>query len=186
MKKGNIIKIAIIAVVLVLLGVGYYVSISKKGEKETEKVHLRDWNTLIEKDLDKEYPPTPTSLVEYYSELVVAYYDEDCDEELFKKLVARSRELYDKELLEKNSEEEQLLLLTEDIAQYVEEKKSIINYTVCDAEDVKYGELDGEDVANVYVTYRIREGSKPIDVEEEFFVRKDTDGNWKIVGWKEK
>lgn len=186
MKKSNIIKIIIIVVILALLGVGYYFSLSKKGDKETEKVHLRDWSTLIEKDLEKEYPPTPTSLVEYYSELVIAYYDENCEEELFKKLVARSRELYDDELLANTTEEKQLLMLDEDISKYAEEKKSIINYTVCSQDDVKYGTLDGDSVATLTVTYRIRKGSELLDLKEEFFVRKDADKKWKIVGWQSK
>lgn len=186
MKKNNIIKICIVVVVLALLGVGYFFAISNKGEKETEKVHLKEWKTLIEKDLEQEYPPTPTSLVEYYSELVLAYYAEDCEEELFEKLVERSRELYDEELLNNNTKDDQLLLLKADISEYADEKKSIINYTVCSQDEVEYGTLDGEDVAKLTVTYRIRKGSTPSDLKEEFFVRKASDGKWKIVGWRQK
>lgn len=184
MKKNSVIKVSVIVVILALLCVGYFAAVSKKGEEETEKVHLKDWKTLIEKDLEKEYPPTPTALAEYYSELLLAYYNESCEEDLFEKLLSRSRELYDKELLQKNDEETQLMLLKEDVSQYKEEQKSIINYTVCGQDEVEYGTLDEKEVARLSVTYRIRKGSTLSDLAEEFFMRKDSEGKWKIVGWQ--
>lgn len=188
-KNANKIKNIVVILIMILLVVGFYFAISSRDNKKTaskEKVKTENGETLLKKDLEKEYPPTPTAVVSYYSDLVLTYYDDDCTDSMREKLVEQSRLLYDEELLEKNPEKDQMVSLEADVAEYKEKKKQIINYTVCKPEEVKYGDLDGDEVALMATSYRIRAGKNLGNIKEEYFLRKDEEGRWKIVGWQAK
>ncbi len=187
MKKENVIRTIVVVFILVLLVAGYYVMLSVRDNKKKnaqEEARTEEAKELLQTDLKKSYPLTPTAVVSYYSDLVLTYYDDDCTSEMRKELMKQSRLLYDDELLENNEEEQQLLLLEADVAAYKEDKKQIINYTICEPEEVQYGSLDGDKMATVTISYRIREKNNLIDIEEEFFLRKDSKDNWKILGWQ--
>lgn len=184
-KSGSIVKTIIVVIIMIGLIVGFYFAISSRNNgtgKETAKSKNED--TLLRRDLERDYPLTPTAVVSYYSDLVLAYYKDGCKEATREDLIVKSRLLYDDELLENNPEDGQLLNMEAEIKDYKKNKKQIIKYTVCKPEEVQYGDLDGADVALVQVSYRIREKKDLSDVKEEFFLRKDEDGHWKIVGWQ--
>ena len=186
-KSGSVLKKVLIGFIMVALVAGFYFAISSRdsgGSSVEEEAQLKNGEDLLKKNLELEYPLTPTAVVSYYSDLLLVYYNDDCSDSLRKDLMNQSRLLYDEELLENNSEEDQLRALQEDVADYEKQKKQIINYTVCDTGDVKYGKLDGEEVALAAVSYRVREKKDLGDIEEEFFLRKDEKGHWKILGWQ--
>lgn len=186
-KGGNKLKTMIAFAIMILLIVGFYFAISSRDSKKDaseEEVKSKNAETLLKKDLDADYPLTPTAVVSYYSDLVLAYYKDDCSDSVREKLVEQSRLLYDEELLEINAEKDQLVILQADIAGYEEKQKQIINYTIGEPEDVEYGDLDGAEVALVAASYRIRVKKDLDDIKEEYFLRKDEDGRWKIVGWQ--
>lgn len=184
-KSGSIVKTIIVGIIMIGLIAGFYFAISSRNNgtgKETTKSKNED--TLLRRDLERDYPLTPTAVVSYYSDLVLAYYKDGCKEATREDLIVKSRLLYDDELLENNPEDEQLLNMEAEIKDYKKNKKQIIKYTVCKPEEVQYGDLDGADVALVQVAYRIREKKDLNEVKEEFFLRKDEGGHWKIVGWQ--
>lgn len=186
-KSGSALKKVLIGLIMVVLIAGFYFAISSRnngGSDAEEKTQLKSGEDLLKKNLELDYPLTPTAVVSYYSDLLLAYYNDDCSDSMRKDLMNQSRILYDDELLEKNSEEAQLRALQADVADYEKNKRQIINFTVCDTGDVKYGKLDGAEVALVAVSYRVREKRDLGDVEEEFFLRKDVEGHWKILGWQ--
>lgn len=190
MKKGNVVKTVIVALILVLLAGGYYVYLSSRDQKKEkdgggqEKVKLTNEEKLLQTNLKTAYPLTPTSVVSYYSDLLLTYYNEKCSEEMREKLMVQSRYLFDEELLNSNKEKDQLMNLEADAEEYEKQKKQIINYTVCAPEEVEHGTLDGSDVALVTVSYRMRRENDFSNLTEEYFLRKDGNGYWKIVGWQ--
>ena len=186
-KSGSVVKKILIGLVMAALVVGFYFAISSRnsgGNDVEEKAQLKSGEELLRKNLEQDYPLTPTAVVSYYSDLLLVYYNDDCSDSMRKDLMNKSRLLYDDELLEDNSEDDQLRALQADVADYEKNKRQIINFTVCDTGDVKYGKLDGEEVALAAVSYRVREKKDLGDVEEEFFLRKDEEGRWKILGWQ--
>ena len=184
-KSGSVLKTVLIGLFMVVLIVGFYFAISSRdnGGNE-EEAQLKSGEDLLKKNMEQDYPLTPTAVVSYYSDLLLTYYNDDCSDSMRKDLMNQSRLLYDDELLENNSEEDQLYALQEDIAGYEKKKKQIINYTVCDTGDVEYSNLDGRDVALAFVSYRVREKKDLSDVAQEFLLRKDEEGRWKILGWQ--
>lgn len=186
-KSGSVLKKVLIGLIMAALIAGFYFAISSRdngGDSAEEEARLKSGEDLLKKNLELDYPLTPTAVVSYYSDLLLVYYNDDCSDSLRKDLMDQSRLLYDEELLENNPEEDQLRALQADVTDYEKNKRQIINYTVCDTGDVKYGKLDGEEVALVAVSYRIREKKDLGDIEEEFFLRKDEEERWKILGWQ--
>lgn len=187
-KSGSVLKTIIIGIIMIGLIVGFYFAISSRnnGSGSKEKASTKKESVLLRRDLEKEYPPTPTAVVSYYSDLVLAYYKDDCKKAVREDLILKSRLLYDNELLENNAEDEQMSNMEAEIKDYKKNKKQIIKYTMCKPDEVSYGDLDGAEVALVYATFRVRDKKDLKDVDEEFFLRKDEDGHWKIVGWQTK
>ena len=186
-KSGSVLKKVLIGLIMVALIAGFYFAISSRdsgGSGAEEEVKLKSGENLLKKNLELDYPLTPTAVVSYYSDLLLVYYNDDCSDSMRKDLMNKSRLLYDDALLEKNSEEDQLRALQADVVDYEKNKRQIIKFTVCDTGDVKYGKLDGAEVALVAVSYRIREKTDLGDIEEQFFLRKDEEDRWKILGWQ--
>lgn len=134
----------IAAVILIALGLGYYAYLSNRNTPtpaET-KTDISSAEKLIAKDIEKNYPNTPVKVVELYSDITMAFYSENVEEEMLEKLVKQSRLLFDEELLAANSEEDLIEQTKEEVAKYQETSQKITNYILEDSRDVDYYELD--------------------------------------------
>ena len=75
-------KPIILAVIMVALVGSYYFYLSNKTKTEEETVVTAVQDVLL-RNLDKDYPPTPTEVVKYYREIVKCLYNQAyTDEEL--------------------------------------------------------------------------------------------------------
>ena len=91
----------------------------------------------------------------------------------------------DDELLAENPEDAQLIVLSEEIAKYKEEKKNIFSYRFIDDPDNKESEIDGKSYATVTMSLGVKKGTSSVETTEETFIlRKDSKDRWKILGWK--
>ena len=89
--------------------------------------------------------------------------------------------LFDDELLENNPRDEYFKNLKEDISEYHDKNKTIASSAVDSSNDVEYKEVDGDDCAYVKASYFIKEGSAYSRTYQMYVLRKDADGNWKIL-----
>jgi ketosteroid isomerase-like protein len=55
--------------------------------------------------------------------------------------------------------------------------------SVSDTNDVQYQTVDGDECAYVTASYFINENKKYSRTYQTFVLRKDDDGNWKILTW---
>lgn len=182
MTKGA--KGLILAVIMILLVVGYYAYLSNKtsGEKE-EVIQLTATQEALSRNLEKNYPPSPKEVLKYYSDLTIAFYNEEHDNEEVIALAKKARELYDAELQANQTEEQYIRMLAEDIDKYKEEKKTVSSYSVSSSVDVEYYTRDGFDWAKLSCIYTLRIGTELGSTQENFLLRKDDEGHWKIYGW---
>ena len=60
----------------------------------------------------------------------------------------------------------------------------ISSYSLPSSTDVDYFSQDGYDWAKLYCNFNIRKGTDIINTVEQFLLRKDENGRWKIYGWK--
>ena len=70
-----------------------------------------------------------------------------------------------------------------EISDYKKKEVTISSYVAPMSTDVEYYSKDGDEMAQLYCTYTLRQGRTKQDVEEVFILRKDDNSRWKILGW---
>ena len=184
MKKALRIGIAIIC--MVSLVVGYYAYLSRRNESVTvdSDVELSEVQAIISKDFNKEYPATPRAVLKWYNRIITAFYAEDFTQEELEQMADQARKLMDEELLQYNPRDTYLAQLTLEIEDYHNRSRIIVSSTVSDSGEVQYKTVNGYECAFLSTYYFIREGSSYERTYEDFCLRKDSDGNWKILTWR--
>ena len=74
--------------------------------------------------------------------------------------------------------------LQTDIEDYKNRDKKILQSSVSDSNDVIYKTVNGDECAYVNAYYFCQEGSDYSRTYEEFVLRKDEDGRWKILAFQ--
>ena len=149
--KNTKFVIIIVVCVCVILG-GYYYLTNRNNAKEEENITLTEIQELTTKNLDKNFPATPREVVKLYNRIITCFYKD----EYFKNL-------------------------KEDISEYHDKNKTIASSAVDSSNDVEYKEVDGDDCAYVKASYFIKEGNAYSRTYQMYVLRKDADGNWKIL-----
>lgn len=183
MKK---VRIVIIAVVLVgLVCGGFYYMSSKKDVSVENKTELTTLDKIILKDLESNYPSTPRAVVKLYNQIITCYYSAEFKDDEFEKLVDQALLLFDDELKAKNPKDEYMKTLSNEIEEYKTKDKTISQTAVCSSNDVLYRNDNGDEIAYVNASYFIKEGKEHVKTYEQYVLRKDEKGNWKILGYYE-
>ena len=165
--KNTKFVIIIVVCVCVILG-GYYYLTNRNNAKEEENITLTEIQELTTKNLDKNFPATPREVVKLYNHIITCFYnDEYTDDELYD-LGDQARKLFDDELLENNPRDEYFKNLKEDISEYHDKSKTIASSAVDSSNDVE-------------ASYFIKEGNAYSRTYQMYVLRKDADGNWKIL-----
>ena len=87
MKRSGIVSIIITCVILVVVIGGFAFFLSHKsrtsGEEAVESTAVQK---VLQKDLERNYPPTPKEVVKYFAEITKCFYNEEYSEEELEKL----------------------------------------------------------------------------------------------------
>lgn len=184
MKNMNTKSFTIVVFIVVIAGLGYYTHLNNQTKKQKE------WNTptevqqLLEYDFEGNYPKTVRETVKLHCKyLKNAYNGKFNDEDLYTANL-KIRELFDEDLLANNPEEQQLKGLKDDIALYEQNKQKFTGYSLQESSQIKYNTEDGKDYAKIMATLDFTVSSAAISVEQEYLLRKDENGKWKILGWQ--
>lgn len=184
MKKGNTKGFVIIILILVVVGLGFYtylINQAKRHQKTTSKTEVEQ---LLEYDFEENYPKTVKETVKLHCKYLKNAYGLKFEEEQFPIANSNMRKLYDEELLAYNSEEQQFEELKKEISLYKDKKQKFIGYSLEESSQIQYNTEDGKDYAKIEVTLNITVGGAPVYVEQEYLLRKDESGKWKILGWQ--
>ena len=182
--KGT--KGMILLCVMALLVVGFYFYIANiAAPKEGEEKKLTAVQEVLLRDLDKNYPPSPKEVLKYYGSITQCFYSKDYSKEELYELALKAQELYDAELVANKSEEEYLVDLQEDIAEFAKNDWMVSSFTTSASTDVEYFNRDGYEWARMYCIFSVRTGTKYQSVPYAFLLRKDENSHWKIYGWTE-
>ncbi len=184
MKK--VLRIGIAVICMVSLVVGYYAYLSRRNDAVSaeDKVELSEVQAIISKNFDKDYPATPRAVVKWYNRIITAYYSEEYTQEELEQMADQARKLMDDELLKYNPKDTYLASLTLEIEDYRNRARTIVSSTISDSKEVQYKTVNGYECAFVSTYYFIREGSSYDRTYEDFCLRKDSNGNWKILTWR--
>lgn len=184
MKKSSGVKIIIIGVILAVVVVGYfYHTANKVDEIVEENAQSTLVQTVLLRDLDKNYPPTPKEVVIYFNEISKCFYNEKyTDNELYE-LAMKIQGIYDDELVANKTQEEYLEDLKSDIIEMKQNDRTISSYQVSLSTDVEFFTEGSDSCARLYSTYSIRQGTGMIQSRMVFILRQDENKHWKILGW---
>lgn len=177
MKKLHSI-IAIIVCVGLCLGYYFYLSY-RDNTKDKEPTEVEQ---LVNKDLDRSYPSTAREVVRLYNRILLALYGGETTQEETKELGLQARKLFDEELLLQNPEDLYFLNLANELGEYEEAGKKIISVTVSTSNEVEYREVEGRECAYVEASYYVKGDKESARSIQTYILRKDGEGNWKILG----
>lgn len=183
MKKH--LRGVITGLICILLVVGYYYYLSNRDAKTaSDSGELSAIAKITTKNLDDSYPKTPREVIKLYNEILTCYYNEDCTDDEIDALAGQARKLMDDELLEQNPNEQYLAALKLDIQSFKDKKRTISRTDVCDSNEIIYKTVKGSDCAYVTASYFMKEGKGYIKSREQYVLRKDEAGNWKILAYE--
>ena len=180
--KRNVTKVVIAVVLIGIIVGGYYgFTVYRNHISAEDATVLTEVQKVITKNLDTTYPPTPREVVKFYNRIMTCFYNESyTDVELYA-LGDQARELFDEELLDNNPREEYFKRLEEEIDEYHDKSKIIVNTSVCDSNEVLMLDVDGDECAYVTASYFVKEESGSNRTHQMYVLRKDEDGRWKIL-----
>jgi len=184
MKK--VLRIGIAVICMVSLVVGYYAYLSRRNDSVSadDSVELSEVQAIISKDFDKNYPATPRAVVKWYNRIITAYYAEEFTQEELEQMADQARKLMDDELLQYNPKDTYIASLNLEIEDYHNRQRVIVSSSVSESGEVQYKKINGYECAFVSAYYFVREGSSYTRTYEDFCLRKDSNGNWKILTWR--
>lgn len=183
MKKSTT-RVTIIIVIGIIAIVGYYAYLSNQAKERQQETELSQVQTVLSKDLSRDYPPTPKEVIKYYNEILRCFYNEECTDEEIDDLGNKARELYDEELLENNEMGIYQLRLHAEIADFKENNRRISSVAVASSTNVEKFEEDGYSFARILCKYNISENGKNRRSDQIYLLRQDKDKKWKIYGWQ--
>lgn len=179
MKKTRII-IIVVACVALLVG-GYSFWMNRNSNASSEDVELTKVQQLITKDLSKNYPSTPREVIKTYNEIITCFYNESYTEKELEALVDMTLMLMDEELAANNPKQEYLKSVKAEIAEFAAAERTIVSYTLPSSNEVEYRTVDDRECAYVETSYFMKEKSSYSKTYQTYVVRKDDDGDWKIL-----
>ena len=186
MKKSTT-RITIVIALLIVVVVSYYAYLSNKKRAERPDTRETFVQETLSKNLERDYPPTPTEVLKYYNNIQKCFYNEEYTEEEFEGLVLKVRELYDEELLEQNSLADQTIQLLMEIKEFKDKKRTITYISQPSSVNVVYDTMDGYRFAKIYCGYNVMEAGANKQITQVFLLRKPDEKpneKWKIYGWK--
>lgn len=186
MKRSGVITIIVVGLILAGVVAAYFVNLNRKSKAEAEApVEATAVQKVLQKDLERSYPPTPKEVVKYYAEITKCFYNEDYTDEELEQLALKIQELYDAELVANKSQEDYMKDLRVEIDDMKKNNWTISGYVLSASVDVEEFVEDGYSCARLYCTFSVKRGKNgTVRTMEQFVLRKDEDGHWKILGWE--
>lgn len=188
-KKSKTVRNTIIIMLFMavgIIGIFWWIINQDKTADGTINSNATEAETLLQRDMVNNYPKTPRELLKLYSRFTKCMYNDEMNDETLKALLEKKRKLFDQELLEKNPIEVQMENLKIDIESYRNDKRVIANYIVDKSSDIEIKKVDDVEAAKASVAFFVKNTNGYEEVYEEFTLRVDKEGNWKILGWIEK
>ena len=181
-SSDSVKRILLLMIVAVAFVIIFYRVINRP--KQAEEGQLSEVQTVLQRDLDYNYPPSPREVVRYYAELSQCLYWEEISDQDIEDIGMQMRELFDSELKAAQTEQQFFNSLKVDVATFREEKRKVISFTISSSTDVEYSETEYGDLSSLYCMFTMQKGNQNYSDNEKFLLRKDERGHWKILGWE--
>lgn len=183
-QKSTTIKSVIVAVFFVCLILFYFNHLSHRSASRRTDAQKSEIETLMEYDMDAEYPNTPRDLAKLHNRYFKQFYGQSLSDEELSALNKKVRMLYCYELLVANPEANSVDNLKNDIDAM---KEAGYSYKLCElpeASQIEYFTRDGKEMASLEVRITINTKDTMGYVYRRYVMVKEAD-RWKIYGWGE-
>ena len=184
MKKTSVKGFTTIVLLIMVIGLGYFTYLNNTTNNRQEISEGTEKESLLNYDFENDYPKTVRETVKLHCRyLKNAYNNAFTEEELF--VVNQNiRQLFDEELLQQNAVDKQLQGFKDEIQLYDDSKQKFASYSLAEASQVIYNTENDKEYAKIKVTINLNAGAGVISEDEEYILRKDENGRWKILGWQ--
>ena len=183
-SNGSVKRIVILFILAAIVVGGFAMVALRNKPSEATPEMLTAVEDVLARNLDNNYPGTPKEVLKYYSEITRCFYSETYTPEQLEGMAEQSRRLLDDELRAQQDDDQYLNDLRTSIDIFKSNNRNISSYSVSSAADIDYYRYEEADWAKAMCVFTIREGTKMVATQEEFLLRKDTQGHWKIFGWR--
>ena len=173
-----------VILLFVIIGLLFFTYLSNRTNKSPDVTTDSEAQQLLNYDFENEYPKTPRETVKLHCDYLKNVYGDKFAEEDLYTVNKNIRQLFDMELLEINAENEQLQKMKDELLLYKENKQKIVSYSLPEGSQVEKNTENGVEYAKLKVTLNLRVGSSPVSATQEYILRKDSMGQWKILGWQ--
>lgn len=186
-QKGNK-AFTVVIFLVVIAALGYYTYLSNQAPDHQDVKDSSEKEILMNYDFENDYPKTAREVVKTHCRFLKYVYSEDFTKEAteddYFTMTHQMRKLFDEELLELNSEDAQIQGLKSEIALYQTNKQKIVSYTLAESSQIEYNTDNGTEYAKMRVTIAMTIDGASLSADEEYILRQDEAGNWKILGWQ--
>ncbi|MBO7353420.1 MAG: hypothetical protein J6X17_09040 [Lachnospiraceae bacterium] len=168
--------------------VGIYLTVTRGRQQNAIEAdaEVSEANTLISRDLEKDYPATVREVMKYYCRITKCLYSDGVSEVQLTELTDKLRELYTDDLLAANDRTEMIGLIKTEIKNYEKAGSKIQSYNVAESGEIKYyrNETPQRAIINIYFTIKQEKDNSFDRAYEEFVLVQDAKDRWKIMGWR--
>ena len=158
---------------------GVFLALNQRENNKSENKTNTEAQNILAKNIDRNYPATVREVVRLYSRISQCYYNQKISDEEFHQLVEFQRKLFDEELLANNP----LETFTDNLAMELDvakaEEKTMSAYNVQKQSEV----IEKDGLASIIACYTMA-GDQRTKTYQEFLLREDENGDWKILGWR--
>jgi len=174
------VLVVVVFAVFLLINSGEDNIIFSKAEKPNTEAQ-----NILSKDMERNYPATVREVVRLFSRISKCYHNETISEEEFGNLIEMQRKLFDEEFLENNP----LDTFTNNLAAEIDAAKGrkylMANWRVQKQSSVVEWQDGDNHFSSIIASYTMNDKEAGYTrTFEEFLLREDEKGRWKIVGWR--
>lgn len=173
-------------VVAVVLGVFLALNLGEDDSvfSKEEKLNTEAQN-ILSKDIDRNYPANVREVVRLFARISKCYHNENISDEEFTKLVEMQRKLFDEEFLDNNPLDTFTNNLSAEIEVSKAKKYQMVTWRVQKESSVETWQDGENNFARIVASFTMNEKTEGYTrTFEEFLLRADEKGRWKIVGWR--
>lgn len=164
-----------------ILGIFFFLMRAKEASGGEEDYDLTEVDKITTTNLDKNYPADPRNVVELYLQTMKVLYNEKYSDDQQKKMLTVMAGLLDDELMAEQND------FYKSMANEIKVRKddgySFSTYQVKNYEPEVVTLDDGNKMCEVETYYSLMKGATRENTYYTFYMRRDSEKRWKILGW---
>lgn len=184
MKKIGNRGFVTIVLLFVVAGLVYYVYLSNRSKDKRDEQTESEIQQLLQYDFENNYPKTARETVKLHCRYMKCAYNQKFTDDELITVNQKIRKLFDEELLQYNTEEAQLKGLKDELEIYKENKQKFVSFSLPEASQIQHNEENGQEYEKMRVALVLKIDTSTVTGDEEYILRKDGEGRWKILGWQ--